>query len=273
VWRDWVLNEAGDYIGVREEYDEPHNFDALFGAGEWIARRRRFEPCLSLEEDGHPRGHTYGIYIEWRDLGAEDKEWKPIDTLSPEGREVIVFDRECGIRFNGEMPPYELRTAEKPEIRVTASVDSDTRVTSLDEPHKSLLQGTKRLLLNVGGKFKYRKRSKDSKFAQEGFIVSFSPSTTEADDTSLIADASKSLLSRGNSASVAGTVKLFGLEHPTAQVGAIATGIPGRKLGFRVDAGNDLVNARFPTVVGLRFNFQDQSLDLVLDTFRGRGGI
>src|SRR5262249_46022790 len=147
--------------------DQPYNFDLLFGSAKYVARRRRFLPCLSRSEDGSPRGHAVGVYVEYSaDNGAT---WQPIDALSSDENSVQILQRECGIRFNGENVPFDLYLAgDSAKVRVTACVESDTRV-SITDGREGLREGRvlkpfKRQYLLVGSKFKKNKRDRTSIF-------------------------------------------------------------------------------------------------------------
>jgi len=67
VWRDFVLNEAGDYQG--RPYDLTELFQRVWGSNGThppvVARRRSFHPTLSRALDGKPAGEHGGCRIEW----------------------------------------------------------------------------------------------------------------------------------------------------------------------------------------------------------------
>jgi hypothetical protein len=104
VWRDWVLNEAGDYNDLRDGIEG--TFDLAPFLGPCVNRRRKFEPTITLNTDGSPIGSCGGIEVEWWD--SADAEWKKLTEIGAEGRQVNILSHECGIRFDGEVPPVEL---------------------------------------------------------------------------------------------------------------------------------------------------------------------
>jgi hypothetical protein len=265
VWRDWVLNEAGDYNGTRDDTKTPYDFDSLFGSGKWIARRRRFLPCLSLEDDGHPRGHTYGVFVEWSDDGGTN--WYKLDQIDSIGRQILVFDRECGIRFNGDEPPDELRLVgtRLAKVRVTASVESDTRRSRTADFASSWLGAFKRAYLPVGSKFKYRKRDKTSIF--ESYVNNvFTKDKIEKDDSAEIEKLGTDLLDRFAAASMTGSLSLVGCDHPTIQVGYVVPQIIGRQVALSATKGG----GKSPTTVAVQWDFVNQTTALVIGNYRGR---
>lgn len=260
VWRDWVLNEAGDYNGVRPEIKKPHDFGGVFGFNRYIQRRRKFKPCLTQNEDGSPKGNAGGVYVEWWDKYSNS--WKPIDELGVEGRQVKILERECGIRFDGVEIPLELyEQREYAKVRVTATVESDKRLEVRQTAFPaSLLTDLKAEVFDVGTKYKYRKRHESSRFADSY------PKVDEVDDTPEAQRFANQLLASWNAATIDGTATLTGIAYSTAGViGQTIAGVDGRGVSFNAAP----VGNRFPTIVGCKISVQDQATTYTLDTFRG----
>ena len=71
VGRKWVLNEAGDYNGLRPEFTAANQ---LSGLPPQLVRRREFGPCLTLEtESGAPIGNE-GYDLRWFDFDGNEIE-------------------------------------------------------------------------------------------------------------------------------------------------------------------------------------------------------
>lgn len=288
VWRDWVLNEAGDYIGFRKKIQQAYNFDAIFGKGKWIPRRRKFEPCLTLNHDGSPKGHSSGVYVEWFDK-IGDGQWHPIDDLAPEGRSIRVLERECGIRFDGLEVPRQIRAMvnhlDLPLIRVTAVVRSDTRLKRVQSAYNAqnsskpipdrdgnaeppqragtILRDLKEEIIDVASRFKYRQRSKvtpKSRFNVDQFKVD------EADDRRSADDTGKQLLTAWNAATISGKATITGIDYNFRQaVGTIVTGIVGRDVSF----DNAALDPLYPNIMSITIRPTDQVTELSLDTPQG----
>lgn len=71
VGRKWILNEAGDYDGLRPELTAANQ---LSGLPAQLTRQRAFQPCLTRElENGETIGDN-GYYLTWFDLlGVEQQ--------------------------------------------------------------------------------------------------------------------------------------------------------------------------------------------------------
>lgn len=261
AWRDWTLNEAGDYIGLRNAIRKPHNLDAIFGAGQYLERRRKFLPCLSLLPDGSPQGHAGGVYIEYWD--NTEGVWLPIDNIGSEGRQVRVLERECGIRFDGVEIPYEIyEQGNYAKVRVTATIESDKRIEYREVARVSRLADLRFETVEAAGKFRYRQRDRDSRF------VGVVDSVATLDDKIIMRQYAQQLLAAWNAATVEGSATLAGVDfNLNGIIGTTIGGIDGRNVDFSV--GNGV--PRFPTVVGVKLDIGGQQTVISLDTFRGEG--
>jgi hypothetical protein len=267
VWRNWVLNEAGDYNGLRPDVNEPYDFDYLFGKGKYVAHRRRFLPCLSRNDDGSPRGHAVGVYVEYSlDDGGT---WQTIDTLSGDENSIQVLQRECGIRFNGENVPFELYNAGKDaRVRVTACVQSDSRILYQPPIFPTPLKPFKRQYLLTPSKFKYQLRDANSifeDFKNNGFLEGvWTKAKIEHDDTPYIKNLGVKCVERYCVGSIQGTVSITGVDNPSMRIGDTVSGLPGRDLGFKTHPAGF-----YPTIIALGINFETQTTEVVLNTYRG----
>jgi hypothetical protein len=268
VWRNWVLNEAGDYNGMRDGVSEPYNFDYLFGVGRYVAHRRRFLPCLSRNDDGSPRGQAVGVYVQYST--DEGSTWQPVDTLSGDENSVQVLHRECGIRFNGENVPFELWNAgNHARVRVTACVQSDTRIVYQPPFFTTPLNAFKRQYIFAPSKFKYQIRDQYSIFEDVENNLFFDPGAwpkdkIERNDTPAIQDMTQRLIQRYCVGLISGSVSITGIDNPALRIGDTVSGLAGRGLGFKTHPAG-----LYPSIIGFKFNFENQSTDVVLGTYRG----
>lgn len=272
VWRDWVLNEAGDYDHAMYRVYPLHE---VFGAGNNLVynNRRKFLPCISLGDDGSPVGQTGGIIVEWWDAAAVPPQWRPLDEIESVEKHVEILDRECGIRFTGLVPPAQLRgqglvgnytqEVRGARVRVTATIISDERITKTLAAPASLIADKKELVLELPSRFKFRKIHKDSINYD---AVNFSTlKSTEVNDSAAMGTLAEELLENWNQASIDGNVTLTGPFFDIQQaLGDPLGGIFGRNVKFGTNVGG----TKFPTIIGLRFDFMQQTTTVTLDTWQ-----
>jgi hypothetical protein len=275
VWRDWVLNEAGDYNGERDGIRRAYDLAPIIGP--CAAKRRKFEPTITTDTDGTPFGPQGGVTIEWWDLeGGDDGtgSWRPLSDISAEGRAVKILAHECGIRFDGDVPPSEIMDQginsdtemPKAKIRVTASIRADRRVEATQSFPAPLDPEVNSETVDVGSRFKKRTIRASSIYYPK--VVDGQMTSTQLDDTAAAKDLALQLLANWCQASVSGTLTLTGCGYrPTAALGRPISGITGRNVDFRTTA--DFGEKKYPVVVGLRYDFTNQTLGVTLDTFRG----
>jgi hypothetical protein len=271
TWRDWVLNEAGDYDGERKGIRKA--FDLAQIIGPCVSRRRKFEPTITLGTDGNPIGSWGGITIEWFDSAdGEEGKWKDISTLQ-DGRTVKILDHECGIRFDGDLPPTDLMVPgidpktemPKNKIRVTASIRADARLEIFARSPSPLDPQVNTETIDVGSRFKLRVVDFSSIYWEK--VDEKKLHSSQLDDREDARKLGQQLLANWNQASVNGTLTLTGCAYRTA-LGRPIAGIQGRDIDFRTTAAK-AAEARYPIVVGQRYDFQSQTVSMVLDTFRG----
>lgn len=279
AWRDWVLNEAGDYNGKRATITEPFDFNVHTPAPGYTIqtcfRRRKFEPCITLGDDLHPIGQHGGIVVEWWDSRAVDNSnpqrpvtglWKPVDSTGMDCSSIKILDKECGIRFDGLEPPSELfrQGIGTAKVRVTASVQMDYRIIWEEKAKASVNTNTVTQLLDMPSRFKWRKVAIGSLHYAK--VLSGTLKSTQADDR---LDANKlalELLDNWNQASVNGTVVIAGTDWAIGNpLGKAFAGIAGRGIDFRTNVGN---TAKYPQVTGYKIDVPGQKIHLSLDTWR-----
>lgn len=262
VWRKWVLNEAGDYNGLREEIKKAHDFkdlkDEYTGDDFAPARRRRFLPMISLNLDKSPLGKIDGVSVQyWRTTGLEDDgEW--VDVID----ECQVLTRECGIYFTGKHPPEEImREDDNAKVRVTAVIRFDTRLKYTAKkqgtsPNADIVEKT----LDLSDRFQYRKIVQENVTVEDG-------KTLAVNDYEKLVYYCEQLRSAWDMASVSGPIQLEGIDNPQYQLGQTITGVVGRNVSFNAK-GPNVGSAAFPQIVGITYDFQRQKTTLNLDQFR-----
>ena len=127
VFRKFVLNEAGDWTGTRDDFAAAIDLEDLFGTTT-VPRRRRFRPALTRGKDRQPIG-VNGYVVEF----AESALYEQVPFA------FSVLETECGILFERSVSE-KIRAAflkkrrsvaagEVPEpfIRITCCIEGDFR--------------------------------------------------------------------------------------------------------------------------------------------------
>ncbi len=128
VFRQFVLNEAGDQIGKRVENTDATDLNPLFGRNT-VPRRRRFLPALTRGQADKELIGVNGYLVEWR---QSDDVWKPVPWS------YSILDTECGVLFetiSEEFRTEYLRrarsvpsgTAPPACVRITCCIEGDFR--------------------------------------------------------------------------------------------------------------------------------------------------
>lgn len=291
VWRDWVLNEAGDYNSLRGA-DVP-NLSVLLIAGDgeiidadgWSVPPMRLEflPTLTLGQDGKPAGRNDGVFVEY--FEPETEAWLPFLHEEFPDHVVRVLRNECGIRFDGAVPPFELYEIKQkgytPRVRVTASIELPIAVRSValnPSPRR-----TRRLTLALDGQYHHRYlylsgaasgRIQSSEFATRvfsGFLATIATApngqyiTSTRDDSDVMAAMITGLRDAWDQADVSGTLTLEGLElMKDVALGKKVDGIIGRNISLYA---NDNYS-KAPQVLGIVIAPQMQQVTVTLNSAR-----
>jgi hypothetical protein len=270
VWRKWVLNEAGDYTGLRDEIKEFYDFSSLtlpFGV-EAVPRRRKFLPCLTQDADGHPIGRLHGVVVEYWGHG-------PKNGTTPESRklgwhqvagECRLNLHECTVEFSGSMPPVEITSMKKDaKVRVTASVQMDNRCEFFAPRQDSSPQpNSSQLTLDLSERFHQKHLAEESKFNDAVRAGDFS--AYEPDDRSVIQDYCEHLRDVWESVVVSGPLHLEGVDQVGYEIGQSVTSIEGRDVSL---SGRDAEsNTHYPQIAAIAYDFQQQRTTLQLDHYR-----
>ena len=168
VYRKWCLNEAGDYTFLPYDQGQPFDFTRVFESSEYLNRRRSFYESLSYNSDGK----SVGYYLEVSYNAGQN--WEEYS-----GQFQVLKD-QCGIWLStGELGTsmWNALQAGDFKIRITASVESDERLTCeySDGPVNSTTDVEEHILSSDS--FEYRKISCDSVFVNSIY------GADETDDT------------------------------------------------------------------------------------------
>jgi hypothetical protein len=120
VYRKWVLNEHGWYCPAPWQLDV-YDFSSISADDFLVLAPRRFIPCLSADRTGT----SLGVAVEFRCSSTDDwRQW---------ALPVWVASDECAVYLGGDCLPGEFFQAavdHTVELRVTATVEADTRLTA-----------------------------------------------------------------------------------------------------------------------------------------------
>ncbi|MEX2113322.1 MAG: hypothetical protein WD845_09060 [Pirellulales bacterium] len=278
VWRKWVLNEAGDYnrgwtnVAAAGKANEGLTglFRDAFGGdhGELVARRRQFEPMLTVGPDGKPLGDVGGTKVEWWDPEREGGPgWSDLPSDDPTFTCRLLTD-ECGILFTGVEPPYWiLDQGGAARLRITATIASDDRIRGLEsrfaqsvnvDEHYHVLdvnRGFHARLLHSGSRYYSQVQNETLKAAQvdgREALVAFAQQAVVAWDQ----------------AHLAGTVRLESLENFGAyELGDLIEKLAGRNIEFTLNRATE-EGKRFPQIIGMTHYVQAQKLVLAIAEFK-----
>lgn len=263
VWREWVLNEAGDYNGTRPEISAAFDFEAILGHP-LIPRRQKFLPTLALDHDLSPLGSLQGISVDYSIDNGET--WRPITRLVDSTCQIL--QREAGIRFDGDQVPIELYTAgDKAKVRVTATLRDDERLgLNIPNDFSSPLSSSNPTLVDTSDRHHWREILPSSKY-----FGTFSSAITQgntADDSVPLALFAATLKAAWDMADVSGPIEIEGLDSVQYDLSDVITEINGRAVSFAAAA-----SGRWPQVAAISYDFQSQKRTLHLETFRLPGNL
>ena len=266
VWRDWVLNEAGDYSATRPTAKAYRDLSPEFGDFV-VVTRYRFQPTLTQDNDLAPIGQTNGTTVEWSIDGGTT--WNGTDDL--EHNTVHVLNKECGIRFDGQFPPLPMVNAgiANCKVRVTASIQANVRLQAFASALSSPQSQDVRAIIDVGERFHWRVIDASSIYRTA--VTNGTLKSLEGDDLSEMQEYCNKLLEAWNMAEVSGKVTIEGIDFleglPGYQVGQVISGIVGR--GISLNARDPAqAEPRYPQIIGVEYQLEQQRRVLTLQTYR-----
>lgn len=270
VGRKWILNEAGDYTGLRTEIDEPYDVSPLFDDEQQAHVRRKFLRCLTQHPDADDL-ESNGYRVDWYDEEQPDA----LDHQEDDDPGWVrvkwpfsVLEKECGIWFEGVTPPPELwslieaGTPEKARIRITATIVGDQRVSGIATRRTKSPNGQDvTLVLDLKDRFQYSEVAASSIYAGRPSVA--------RDDSDEIQDYAEDIREISDAMKMHCSVTLEGVKHPDYAIGDLIDNVKGRNLslnGYDPSAGT---STRNPQVVGFTYHLQGgQRLELMLDSFQ-----
>lgn len=268
VGRKWILNEAGDYNGLRMEITEPYSFNTMFGSTQQV-RRRRFIRCLSQHADADDL-ESNGFRVDWYDASqagaitsatATDPGWVRVKWP------FSVLEKECGILFEGASVPEGLWALisnghhDQALVRITATVVGDKRVkgTATRQARSPNAQDIT-LVLDLHDRFQFSKVDSSSIFA--------SRTSTARDDSTAIQTYAEKVRDIEDACKIHCSIVLEGIGHPQYAIGDLINNVNGRGLslnGYNPQGGG---STRNPQIVGFTWHLAgNQRLELMLDSF------
>ncbi len=129
VYRKFVFDTAGDYVGLRDDFADDQNLEELFGRTT-VPMRRRFRPALTQGLDRRPIG-VNGYLVEWHN----GTEWVtvPWSFSVLEHETGIVLERGLDEAFRDEFLKKTRSVAAgdvpDPVLRITCCIEGDRGTT------------------------------------------------------------------------------------------------------------------------------------------------
>jgi len=256
VWRKWVLNEAGDYNGLRPSITEPFELTGILGANNITKRRKFYDPLTYLGDatDSKPERRESPL-LEWYD--PDDADWKPFKGG------FRVLEHECGIWFDETLPPEFLMALDTDaRVRITATVRGDTRVTGIAEPRPRNPSGrTITMFIDASDRFHDRKRQTTGTYAS----TLHTAAGDDRDDTAAIQIYATALRDFEDAARITAQISIPGI-HREYKIGDIITRIAGRGISFNRYSIN-APQKRYLQIAGMTFNRQPQTTVLHVEEY------
>lgn len=275
AYRKWVLNEAGDYIGLRPEITgvfPTATRTALSSAGIltdlYPPRRRGLLPTLTLGADGiTPIGQVRGVEVEYSNYlygQPGEPEWLPLSDTACE-----ILEHEAGIYLSGErLPEMMLSQGTSLKVRVTFTLETDYRLRAVasrqsSSPHPDVVPA----VLTVGDRFHARIVTSLSKYEADVHADPPTRESLEQNDSAAIQTWANKARETWDLLSVAGRVTLDGLDAHSYQVGQRVSEITGRSVSFSAHTGT----TAYPQIVAIERDVEGQQTVLHLERFTPAG--
>jgi hypothetical protein len=272
VYRKWVLNEAGDYIGLRSELTDIFTSairTAMTTAGILAqfrpARRRRLLPTLTLGADGAtPIGPIRGIEIEMSNplFGTGGPEWIPLPNISCE-----LLEHEAGIYITAEALPEEFELLGTDlKLRVTATLESSYRIAyNAVRQVASPQPDVARTVLELIERYRYREVTSLSKYYDDVNGMTPTKASLQANDYDAMVDYADFARTTWDLLDVGGKIVLEGLDH-SYSVGQRVQTIEGRDISLQAKSAS----GAYPQIVAIERNVTSQNTILHLQRVSDR---
>jgi len=266
VFRKFVADEAGDYIGFRDTIKEPADLKRFFGY-DAMPKRRKMHPCLTRNADGTPVG-PHGVRISWKlESDPSSAEWKPLEEM--DYGEVQLLEQEIGIYFSGLLVPLEVwANGGKVKFRVTFSLDEDDRYSQTVKDVTTPLPKTITHVVDAADRFHFREVDKSSEFYDA--VKAEKMLADEVDDTEAMKEHARGLLKSYNVMDLGASFKVIGLTTPQLEPGDVITEIRGRDISLSALKGGNgsETDDQFPQITSIRYDLANDCRYLTLQTIR-----
>jgi hypothetical protein len=257
VYRKYVLNEGGDYTGIRPGL-KLFTWSSVFTTLE-IPVRKRALPTLTLQPFTlRAYGAVSGVHVEMTDGISATETWIAV----PAGSCQILQD-EIGVYFNGEMPLEELHhQGLAGKVRITCTVESDQRI-----KHTAIRHGTSpqpnvaELVLSAPDSFQYRFR------AANASLNGTSHPTLERDDRAALEQYADRLRETFDAAKGKGKIVIEGVDQGLYTLGDRISKIEGIEMDLQMNTAGARI-AIYPFIAALRFDIQRQETTVTIDQLR-----
>lgn len=245
AYRLWVGNEAGDYTNIRYTPAPIPDFSEVFS--EYVPKRRPIDDCLTYDA----KKVRLKPLVEYK----LEETWI---TVPPEWGYQVLTD-QLGIRFTGDTPPEELvELGSEARIRITGTIKGDKRIEATgDTTDSSPLGRNVRMILDVSDRFFDRKKVDDGDYKSE-----LDGAGDEQTDTTKLQEYCDKLTEVEGAADLMVSASTFGISTEF-EIGDLIEKVEGREILFDRHS-EDADEERFPQVVGIVHNFEEQSTDIIL---------
>lgn len=263
AWRLFVGNEANDYTGSRgvdgggAGVPVVLNLDSVFGADQYLRRRRKLEDCLTFDSAGFRRRP----FLEYKNPEYDPEiegsiEWLPV----PIEWGFVVLEEQIGIRFTGAQPPAELiAMGDDAKLRITGTIKADVRTEIIATSTASSPNGRKVVLyIDLADKFRYAQIQGTGPHAS---VLEQPYGSAEVLDVTQPDAYIQKIRDREQSAAVTASIELFGL-HYNYQIGDVLTKIAGRNISLDRNA-EEAEQSAYLQIMGIRWLPQEQKTEIL----------
>ncbi len=255
AWRLWVANEDGSYTGLRTytaPIDGPTDLSSVFDV--WIARRRPLLDCLTLDDHGRRRKPFVDYAVAEDEYGNPD--WQPAGN----NWTIRLLKDRIGIYFDGNTPPPELIAAgDQARVRITGTVQGDSRLGALVLADASPNRRDLTLFLDLSDRFFDRARVTSGDFAS---ALAQSADADERYDSAALEQYLLTLKQRHESAVQQVEAAVAGMSLSYA-IGDLIDRIDGRNIDLNRNVPG-IEPAKYLQITGLRYDPRDQVTRLEL---------
>ncbi|HEY4260063.1 MAG TPA: hypothetical protein VGM98_07880, partial [Schlesneria sp.] len=176
-----------------------------------------------------------------------------------------VLEKECGIFFGGETCPLRLwaliygGTPDLARIRITATIVGDKRIKG-DATRRDSSPNKRDLTLTLTMADKFQDFRVDAS-ANYGSIFQSKP-TDARNDSTAIQTYAEQIRNVEDALRLDLTIPLEGGLHPEYHIGDVINQVSGRNVSLKQS------DVRYPQIVGIVHHFQQQQVELLLESFR-----